>query len=336
MQFSLKSCYKYAGRITLLSVLCLIFGALSALAFQAGVILLPVVAALYASVLTLERAERRIASYLIPPVLLIVELLISGLYSYNCIMSVLAGFFIFVALRRGFGKCECAFTLTALLTLYMLLLSLLLAFFNIGEVSLEGAIAYYSEVFSALRTELVNVLTEITVPTETGTAATIFTEETVNLIFDQTIALLLPVTIVFAFLLVGLTHKLYGAIINCNAEDGRRVYGWSFLLPPVFAYFYVAVFIANFFTEGGDSIYALTVTALNFVLLYVFSYLGFRFAVGLLARRISTALARLVVIVCILFFSAGAVQILSLFGVVYTLMADRLLRMGGGTGSTDK
>lgn len=336
MHFVLKEDKRYAPSITVLTVLCLAFGFCSVLLYHIGIVLLPLCAAFYAAILTLENREKRISSYIIPPILVITEIIFLGFYSFNSLFALLVGYALFYAARAPHAKFDAAFVITLFTSLYIALLLFLQAAAVTGNVSIDAAREYYASLAELFRVEFVEALTSVTVPPEAESLKELFTEEGANAVFGEMLNALLPMLIIFAFFLVGVSFKIYSALVYRYARDGENIFRWRFTVAPLFAYAYIAVFFIGFFTADAGSVLSRSASVLESVLMMVFVYVGVSFLHAIIAHKAGGVGATLIVAVAFVILSSIAIQILSFLGVLITLMSDKIIRNTRGNNLTNK
>ena len=336
MHFVLREDKHYGRSITALTVLCLAMGFCSVLLYHTGIILLPLCAAFYAAILTLEAKGRRLASYLVPPVLIIAEIIFLGFYSFNCLLASLVGYAIYYAVRAPHAKWDAAFVLTLFTSLYIALLLFLQAAFVTGSVSLDVARGYYTSLAELARVQFVEAFTSVTLPPEAEGMQALFTEEGANAVFTEMLNALIPMLVIFAFFIVGVTFKLFSSLIYRYAKDGENIFRWRFTATPIFAYAYAVITVIGFFVADSNTVLSRSASVLESILMMVFAYVGVSFLHSIIARRAGGVGAVLIVAVAFLLLSSIAIQILSFLGVLITLMSDKLMRGMRGDNLTNK
>ena len=85
-----------------MAVMALALGLLSALLGQLGMLLIPLVCAPLAVVLMLERGRRRVLSVALPILLIGIDALFNGIYSFSCLCAVGVSLLIFLSASTGF------------------------------------------------------------------------------------------------------------------------------------------------------------------------------------------------------------------------------------------
>ena len=114
MKTELKHSIKYPAAMAAFSIAALIFGALSAFL---GELLIALSIAPLAALMIFENREKRILSYIVPALVLIVSFLICGPLSVIGAEIVIASVVIAVAYTRGTSKAECVLWLTVVMAL---------------------------------------------------------------------------------------------------------------------------------------------------------------------------------------------------------------------------
>lgn len=317
----------YILRIVLLSVLSLLLGVGSAVLSQYGMIFIPAIASVLASLFLLDRSRAHLVSVAVSAVIIAVELALNLYLCFNCLASVLTALIIVVGLSRGASKSVTAAVATVLLALTFASYFLLAAFYDVGSFDLGLAAEYLRRVMAETREELFEMLREFTVTNKQGVAVQYFEDEIISVTIDTYFALLPSIFTVLAFATVGLVMKIFSAIIIKFGEDKQSMpLGWSFGTSALFAYFFIILSILQIFLFGTD---AFTTTVLNLyvVFLAVYAYVGFRFASFLFGRALhKPRLAKFLIVLSVLLFAQFAIQLLAYAGVFETVMSARIKR----------
>lgn len=321
MNFSFSEAFS-RKKIALIAAVALVL--CGALCVFFGELLIPLFSAFYAILILSDTSTKKIVSLTFGAVSLAVTI---SLYVFKfgtlslpfaCIGGVLIAFLFL----RGTSKGELAFYLTAAFSL-MLVGSLYLSFTDAaGAYSISAVAEFVNGWYVELRTEFVTQIMDSVKQAPTELLVTL-DELTVSEMFDSVFNLSLSVLVIFAFALAGVTLKIFSTLLYKLAKEPQRLVYWRFCTSNIVAYFYCALFILNFFA-GGDGVFAITVSNLFYVFLAVYSYIGYNFVLSIISGRLGYALSVIILIAAILFLGIIALELLSLFGVVFTHISNKV------------
>lgn len=284
-------------------------------------ILLPLAAALYGVLFLYEK--KKIFSLILP----ILCIGASAFLGYN---AVLAAAFIFLVgstiaqlYRVGLTKAQGAVAVTLLFALYILLLLFVIAATQIGTASLDDVFSYYAEYLEKQKAEFVRALTSVSTTLPDGTSVFVLTAEEAEALFLSASRLLIALCVVIAFCLCGVSYKLFCAVV-CRADaEPSKIRRFTFLPATAFAYFYILLFFLSLFLSGSEDTFSVALTNLFYIFLVVFAYTGFKFVLFLLHRMRHRGVGIFVFVLFCLFGGVIAIEVLSFFGVFYTVMSRR-------------
>ncbi len=317
----------YILRIVLLSVLSLLLGVGAAVLSQFGMILIPALASILASLFLLDRSRGHLASIAVSAVIIALELVLNLYLCFNCLASVLTAMIIVIGLSKGASKSITAAVATVLLAVTFASYFLLAAFYDIGSFDLGLAAEHLRRIMAETREELFQMFREFTVTNHQGVNVQYFEDEVISITIDTYFALLPSILTVLAFATVGIVMKIFSAIIVRFGGDKQSMpLGWSFGTSPLFAYFFIILSILQIFLFGTDAVTA-TVLNLYVVFLAVYAYVGYRFASFLFGRMLhKPRLAKFLILLSVLLFAQFAIQLLAYAGVFETVMSSRIKR----------
>ncbi len=309
-----KIVYVMTLAATLSLALCAFFGELA----------LPVFTAFYAFLIIADTSSKKIVSVAIGAVALAVSisLYIFDFGTLSLPFACIGGVLIALLFNRGISKGELAFYLTALFTV-MLVGSLYLSFAAAaGDYSLSAVTEYINGWYAELRLEFVSSIMDTLKETSSELFLAI-DELTVSEAFDSLFNFSPSAIVIFAFALTGVALKIFSTLSYKLAKEPQRVIYWRFATSSVIAYFYCALFVLNFFAAGNE-VFAITVSNLFYVFLAVYAYIGYNFALSIISGRLGYALSVIIVIAIILLFGIIALELLSLLGVVFTHISNKV------------
>lgn len=286
-----------------------------------GYLLLPVAAAFYAALLTFENKNGRIFSYVIPPVVFIINIIFNGFFSLEGLAYVAVGSLIYFFYRKGKSKGESAFYITLLLVIMMLISAVFVAFENVGAIRISSISEFYSELYYALKNDFISVISGLKSVNGEGFTEYVSNAAEAEAMFHSAVYMLLPFLILVAFLLCGVTFKLFAGRVFKYADDKEKIVCWNFGTSNAVAYFYLAVSILSMFRNSGG--FALVIMSLDLVFLAVFAYIGFRVVHVMISAKKGARMATVVLAAAIVLLSSFAVQLLSYLGVYFTIMFNK-------------
>lgn len=325
MQPVLKKISLYKKTISTLSVLtavcafgCILFGYL----------FLPLAAAFYAALLIYENSSKRVISYVLPVVMFLINLVLRdfSFYSLEALAYVAVGVIIYFMYTRNVSKGESVFWTTLILTVMLVVSAIFLAFETVGSFGLTAVKHFFSNLFTAYKSYFVDALTSITVLNRDGVSFFAYNPSQAELFFHEIVLLLIPIVILFAFLLSGITFKVFASVIRKNSGEESGINSWNFLTSNFVAYFYIIVAIISMLASGSG-VFGLTLVSLNTVFSAVFAYIGVSFVYSLIVMRgKSSFFAIILIIVVCLVFSSFAIQLLSFLGVYFNIVTNKISR----------
>ena len=286
-----------------------------------GYLILPVAAALYATLLTFENKNGRIFSYVIPSLVFIINILFNGFFSLEGLAYVAVGAVLYYLYKSGKGKGESAFYITSMLVIMMLISAVFLAFDNVGAIRISSVGEFYSEAYYALKNDFIDMLSSLKTVNADGFTEYFSNPSEAEAIFHSAVCMLLPFLILIAFLLCGITFKLFSGRIFKYSDEKEKIVCWNFSTSNTVAYFYLAVSVLSMLESGGA--FALVITSLNLVFLAVFGYIGFRVVHVMISAKKGPRMATVVIIAAIVLLSSFAIQLLSYLGIYFTVMFNK-------------
>ncbi len=312
----LKESYSYKRVMTLLSVLSFISG----IAFSLlGELLLPLAVAFYAALIIFENKQRRILSYLIPLLTLAISLLYNGLYGIIAIEYILMALILVLVYTRYGSKAECAIYLTVIASVFIFISLYLGAARTIGDFSFTAVAAYYGDIYSNLKNQMISYL--ISIPQEDKT---VINEGNLEEFFVLLSNMLVSVFAIVSFVLSGIAIKIFFALILKYSKNGVLKTFLHFLPSNLVAYSYIAVTVIYLLSDS-DSLFSLSAFNIYEILMFVFAYVGARF-IWIMGKFRGRKTFIFAMIASLLLFTGLAVQLLSYIGVWITVSTNKNLK----------
>ena len=130
MNIELKDSFNYKKTIFFLSAVTLLSGFVTAFLSQLGLFFIATTAPFLAGVFLFEKKGKRRFSYIIPVLLIILDIVFNQVYSFNCLASVIIALIMFFGFSRKWRKSECVVYNTVIITVFIGLGFLFAAFLN--------------------------------------------------------------------------------------------------------------------------------------------------------------------------------------------------------------
>lgn len=318
----LKSSYSYSKVMLTLSFATLLFG-LGYCLF--GDIMLPFAVSSLATLFVLEKPNKRFLSYLIPAIPVITATLIYGLFALITVQYIIYALILALTYRLSGTKASAAFYLTFLMALFTVLSLYISGAIAEQSLSFVRVIDHYSDVFTALKAKIVDFAAAYTVTAKDGSVVHPILPEEASAYVDLASRLAVSLIGILAFLITGISIKLFKSFILHYSKYGILKSFSHFLPSNTAAYVYVSVSILTIFT-GTTDIIDLTILNVSQILMIVFAYMGIQYVsmIGKMSGRKSTVILGLIAAIFLL--STLAVQMLSYLGVWITIGTNRSLR----------
>ncbi|MBQ8584160.1 MAG: hypothetical protein IJ488_06090 [Clostridia bacterium] len=327
MKAELNSKANYKSAILALSIFTVISGILSTLF---GVLVLPVSAASLAALMIYDKSTKRIPTVISACLVFLFNLVI-GIFSGEPIPSlsleiIFIAFVIAFMYTKGSEKGECAFWITAIASLFIVIAFVLDGFYAVGEVSLSALKEHYLGIYSAFKDEFLTGINGITSSLGDGNAAVLISPDDALVLFNSLVNSLISVIVICGFVIAGVTFKVFGAIVGRIDREPSTVYNWRFSTSNVFAYFYIALLLLSLFAGASTDIFSLTVSNLYTVLSVVYAYVGYNYVSALLINSPRRGFMKLVLFLALFSATSLAIGILSIMGITFTFTHNKLKR----------
>lgn len=320
MQQELDKNVSYQKSLVILCISTALFGLGCILL---GYVFLPFAAASYAALLQIERKANKLFSFIIPIVIFAINLLINGFFSLEATIYVAIGLILYFSVNSKKSKAQTVFNLTLALSFFILLSFLFVAFDSYGSLSFHGLKVYYGTVYDTFKSLFINLMSGISQADENGALFFLFTRESAENIFHSIILALPSFLVIFAFIITGITYKIYD-IFCIRALFVSREQLDTFIPGKFVAYTYVFFAIFSFFSSRGTDAFALTIANFNTVLMTVFAYFGLRIVFSIIRAMRNTLFAVIVIVLAFALLSTTVITILSFIGVFFALTSSKM------------
>ena len=322
MQFSLQNHIPYKKALIHIAVITF-FSAFGCVLLS--YLFLPLASAFYAALLFYESKSKRIFSYAIPIIILFINVLLNGFYSFEGAAYVLVGLVVYFLCKKGFSKAETVFWLSLLIIASFVLSAIFLGIRFKSSVGASGIVEYYSYITEMYKHEFIDFLTSIVVNNEDGIPFFAFNPIEAEAMFNELIILLIPTAVLISILLCGISLKIFSSIIKKYSGEDCGIGEWRFKTTNFVAYFYIILAVVSFFLSNDGSIFTYVLISLNMIFAPIYAYLGVTVVHALIVShgKSSAFSIMIIVISCIVFYSF-AITLLSFIGVYFTIAANRI------------
>lgn len=324
MKTELKKSLSNKKTPLIISFLCIIFGALCGFV---GEIFLPLPIAFFAALYLFDNSSGHIVSVITSALLVVmngVGLLFGLTLSAFGPASVILAYIIYYAFTRKQAKSDASFVMTVICAAFSLVGYILIAMSIESEYTMDAVYDFYGKLTSMLRESFVSLMLEAY-----ASAGIAVTEELVVETFNAQLNMIISYLLIGAFIIVGLSFKLFGFIVKKCTEDKEEISSWRFFTSNLFAYCYVFIGFASMFMASYDSL--ISVVALNLYNLFmvVYAYVGFNAAYAMLKKKFKPFVSFVLLAAALLIFASFGVQVLAMLGVLFTITKNNEAALTG-------
>lgn len=319
MELRLKASSDNVKSRVIMAVMALAFGLLSAMLGQLGMLLVPLVCAPFAVVLMLERGKRPVLSVTLPILLVTLDAVFNGVYSFSCLCAVGVAFLIYVSLARGYlSKGDSAVASVLLVSVLAFITVLFYGCLMIGSFDLGAALEYYRDLVDTTREKWVEMLGQYALSGADPTAHAI-TPEALRAMYDAYVLSLYSAVVIAAFITVGISYKLFVRMMASYVEKKIELYSWRFSLSPIYALSYVLLLLLSLFSNGNDG-FSIVVANLSNVIMVMLAYMGFMLTDAYFRMKSNGRRGgKLIVVLSVLLLGSVAMLVISLIGIFASL-----------------
>ena len=330
MKAVLKSELNFKKTLTLISVLSAVFGIGLSLF---GEFCLPLAAAALAVLYLYDiRSQKRLSLLISLAVVALnatITVILGGYSAVLAIEAVLLALVINVCYRKNTSKAEAALYATIIATVFLVLALAAIPIIAERSVSLDVIKDFYTEIYESLKQAFVNMFTEMYKNLGEDYAAMNITTADLEAVFERAAYMLISVVVIVGFAIAGFSLKLFSACVTRLDADTTRIVSWKFAMPALYAYFYMALTIINLFTSSSTGVFALAMTNLYNIFLYVYAYVGIKLIYGHFSAKHNRFVVALIIAAILSLSSSLAVQIFAMIGVFYSLYRSKIQRLNG-------
>lgn len=304
--------------LLIISILSILSGALCTLANDV-LLFLPI--AFLSSLFYFDKSDKKMYSIVVSAILFAINgvgIAIGITYCLFAPASVIIALLMSYAFANKESKSDTAFLMTVICSVFTFLSYILLAMILKNDYSFDAAIAFYNDVISKLKDIFVNGMLEVY--TQAGFE---ITADLLGQLFDSQLNMIFSYIFIAGFLIVGLSFKLFGFILKKCLDDKTEILSWRFKTSSLFAYFYLILVFLSMFLVSSTDILSVVVFNLYNIFLVIYAYVGFNVIKDMLGNRLRPIFAIFLLLLALMVFSSLAVQILAVYGVLYTIRTNR-------------
>ena len=327
MKFNLSDKRSYKKTVLLLFISSLAFSALTILF---GELVLPLGAAALGMLMLVEEKKRPLSS--VAAAVAVALSFIPGSFPSSLgIGLVLCALALFLAGKAFITKCDTAIVLTTIVSCVMIFSVFFFVFKITGDYSFNAALNHMEHFYLEFRQELAEqmIISYSAIPEIRELA---LTEDVVLKLIDEIMNYTISLVLVAAFFISGVTLKLFTLIMSWLHDKPSAIKEWRFVTPSVFAYFYIALFLASSLVMG-DGIVEIAILNLSNLFMFVYAYVGLKSVYAMLRSKKSAVFSSVVLTVALFTFFGFALNVLSVVGVVSTVRYNKSQAGNSGTGN---
>ena len=319
MREELRKNLSRKSALTGLTLITLLFGFLTALF---GELALPLYAAALALLFVCDTLTHRLLSIFAPLAVIGINILLGNYVATAAVFAIPAAALIAFAYAKRLSKGEYAGYVTAIYSVMIVVGVFALAMLAVGEFSFTAANGYLADILNGFTDRVLKSIEE-------ASASQIYGElsvdpETISALFESFLLVAPSFVVMIAFLLCGITFKLFSFMVSRISAQPRSVYSWRFSTNSIFAYFYVALVIFGGLIGAAD-VFGIALANVQNVFMAVYAYIGFNYLYFLLSRKRSSFFVAAILVVALLMLSSLALSLLSFLGVYFTVMKNKSL-----------
>ena len=269
----LKDTYSYPRVITLISVLAFISGIAVCLL---GELFLPLASAFLAVLFLFENPKKRFFSYACPVASITLSVLIKGIVALVAIEYVILAVIIAFCYKKSLSKAEASVYMTLTVSVFVFISLYLSAAIALKSFSFSGVEDHYVKIFFEFKEQFVDLLSEFTLTQDDGTIRNAMSVEEATLYFESFTNSFIALVAIFAFLITGLTLKLYTALVLRYSKYGILKKFAHFIPSNLCAYVFIISSVLGVLSSEKTK-FGIILLNVNAILTVVFLYMGLRY-----------------------------------------------------------
>jgi hypothetical protein len=284
---------------------------------------LPFSAAFCAALFLFDNKERRILSYLIPSISVVILFLLRGPYYLIGAEYIILAIILYVCYTSSISKAETSIYLTLTAAVFLIVSFYLSGAKQIGSFVIDDVIKYYSDSFSIIRTEFVKILSSYQYELKDGTTSTLMSAEEAFYYVDRYLSLFGVLIGAISFAIAGFMIKIFTSSALKICKNGILKSFSVFLPSSMVAYFYVILSLISIFI-GFDSNFEIAIKTAAEILMLVFAYIGFRYFLMLAKPSERKTSLYFILVIGFLVMPGLAIEILSFIGAWFSISCNHI------------
>ena len=310
MNFEVKTRPTYKSELTFLIFMTLIFGFCCLIV---GYLALPVAAGFYAALLSVEKKENRIFSYIIPLIPLVANVFINGFYSVEAVTYVAVGTIIFYGYDRRKNKAVISFIASVTVIAFIILSLAFLSFDKLGTLKISAPLDFYHEFYEVGKLKFVDILTSFTSEDSENFVFYNFNAFEAVDMYNTFVIFCIPLLAILAFFTVGISSKILSSVMRKYNEEDERLVSWNFITTPFLAYAYLVITALSSLSSQG--VVGVSLSFVSSILMAVYFYIGISATYTFIRVKKGTRFALIVIPAALVVFSSFLPQLISFIGV---------------------
>ena len=319
MYGEIKNGISYNKTLIFFSFVTLICGGIYAFI---GQIALPVLTSFCAALFLLENPQKRYLSILIPAAIIIINFLINGIYFVVSFEFVILSVILAVIYKKGASKAFAVAFMTVISFVFSIIYLYFYPFDSVGSLNPAAIIEFYSNLISEFKQEFVATLSSFAVQNENGVSEYLMSADEAEAIFSLVINMTVGFIASIAFIISGLTLKLFVNLVGKRSENGISKGFETFMPSTVVSVFFIILCLFNVFSQG-ETVLEIAMANLGIVFSLSYAYIGLKCIFEFMEMMNRKSIFWIMLIVGIVITGSTIIQLLSYVGVYFALIISK-------------
>lgn len=320
MYRELKTETTYTKTMIFFSVLTFLFGLATCFV---GNIFLPFSTAFCACLFLFENPEKRILSYIVPLVVMVINVSINRLESIIGFEFIILGLLMALLYAKKVSKSESAAYLTFIISFFVIFSLYINGIFACKSFEISRVIAYYDELLNAFRFNLVELLSSTKITDSSGSTEYFMSSEVAEIVFNAGLNLLPSFMIGYSFLLAGISIKLFAFLARNRCKYGILKRYANFVPSSITAYFYILASIVGFLV-AGENVFEIAMMNIANILMLPFAYVGIKYLKTMALITGRKTFFCIIIIAGLIMAPAAASRLISYLGVYFAITHNKV------------
>ena len=326
----IKSTLNEKKTLTILAVLSVVFGIGMCFVTE---ICLPLAAAVLAVLYLYDSSSSRslstVVSVSVIAINLAATLFVGGYSVVTAFGAVLLACITWLCYSKNASKCAAVLYSTIAASAIIALSFVSIPMLIERSFSFDVVKEFYTALYISLKQSFAVAIDQLYAGVSAVEAGIGISPEQFDIVFERATYMLISILVIVGFAIAGITLKIFSAFVSRLDSDSDRVVNWKFEMPILYAYFFMALSLINLFASSSMSVFAISMSNLYNVFLFVYAYVGMRVAHNHFAAKRGKIGVTLIMLVIILLAFSLSIQVLALVGVFYSIYRNRVQKLGG-------